>query len=668
MLQKNRELLDAVVRGVGASGWIAMLAVAAGVLLAPQQPLGPSAWLVSFATTVVVASCLAIPVGVLAQVLKGERLEAWWGDPPPATGPFTQLVGLTLMGASAALVGAGVHHWAARLDSPNDVAWLAVVAWLPVAWLGNRVLLPQRMRVSSRYAWPMIALVGVWGWLSVFPVVLPNHRDEGLLAVFAGAAVALTRVGALARRAMWINSGLVLAALVVGLCLPIEAAMETVVGRHALRVMRAPTDWDGDGFGRGLGGGDCDDGNPDVNPVALELVNNGKDDNCQAGDLADIQPPAERPVAKRPAARGPNVVLLSIDTWRADHFTAQLTPNLWRFAEKGRRFEQAYSAAPHTFLSLRALHSGRVPSDFDLHGVQVGMDLTLAEQLSAAGWVTAVVHSVQTLDPLITVGFQMENRAHAGPASLRGTTAAPVVATALSFLQRPPVPGRPFLLWVHLFDPHRIYVPHAGFEHLGDDVRGLYAQEVAASDQAVASLLAFLDQPEIAEQTVVVIFSDHGEALGEHGEYAHRYTLYDEVTHVPLVVRAPGLQSGVVTTPVSLLDVYPTVGALVGLRPEEFAGDGASLLTPPPNRCLFAEGRYKSPTIAFLSVRCGDRLLHCSEFDRDCQLIPSGSAQDKAQLQERLERYVDQHRNDKVRDARHAGWLRRYQGHGSAHP
>jgi hypothetical protein len=453
----------------------------------------------------------------------------------------------------------------------------------------------------------------------------------------------------------------------MGLCLPVEAAMETVVGRHALRIMRATTDLDGDGFGRGLGGGDCDDTDPNVNPVAHELVGNGRDDNCQAGDLVDILPPPERPVAKRRAGRGPNIVLLSIDTWRADHFTAELTPNLWKFAAKGRRFERAYSAAPHTFLSLRALHSGRVPSDFDLHGVQVGMDLTLAEQLSAAGWVTAVVHSVETLDPLITIGFQMENRAHAGVASLRGTTAEPVAATALNFLQQPPVAGRPFLLWIHLFDPHRDYVPHTGFEQLGDDLAGRYAQEVAGSDRAVAPLLDFLDRPEIAEHTVVVIFSDHGEALGERGEYAHRYTLYDEVTQVPLVVRAPGLQADVVTTPVSLLDVYPTVGALAGLAPEEFAGDGSSLLAPPSERCLFAEGHHKSPTIAFLSVRCGDSLLHCSEWDHDCQLIPPGPEHEKVRLQQLVEHYVDRHRNDRVRDARHSGWLQRhYQGQGPA--
>ncbi|HEX2880529.1 MAG TPA: hypothetical protein VHO25_13440, partial [Polyangiaceae bacterium] len=158
MREQNRELLDAVVRGVGASGWIAILAIAASVLLAPQQPLGPSAWLVSFATTVVVASALSIPVVALVHVLKAERIERWLSDPPPGTAPFKQLVGLTLIGVSAALVGAAVHHWAARLDSPNDVAWLAVVAWLPFGWLSNRLLLPQAMRVSSRYAWPMIAL------------------------------------------------------------------------------------------------------------------------------------------------------------------------------------------------------------------------------------------------------------------------------------------------------------------------------------------------------------------------------------------------------------------------------------------------------------------------------------------------------------------------------
>jgi Flp pilus assembly protein TadD len=164
-------------------------------------------------------------------------------------------------------------------------------------------------------------------------------------------------------------------------------------------------------------------------------------------------------------------------------------------------------------------------------------------------------------------------------------TADRVVDAALAWLAGAP---ERFFLWVHLYDPHADYEPPPGFAAAFP--RQLYAGEIAFADFETGRLLAALKDRYGDAGTLVVATSDHGESRGEHDELTHSLTLYDATQRVPLVMSGPGLPRGaVVTAPVRLADVAPTLLALAGLPPlaEASGGDlrpwiaGAREATPP---------------------------------------------------------------------------------------
>ena len=131
---------------------------------------------------------------------------------------------------------------------------------------------------------------------------------------------------------------------------------------------------------------------------------------------------------------------------------------------------------------------------------------------------------------------------------------------------------RRFLLWVHLFEPHSPYTPEAGLASTPASVLDRYDAEVTTADREVGRLLDRLG-PE--RPVLVVVAGDHGEAFGEHGEIGHSIFVYDTTLRVPLFVRAPGLDPSVVSTPVTLADVAPTILELAGQAALD--GDGVDL-------------------------------------------------------------------------------------------
>jgi tetratricopeptide (TPR) repeat protein len=137
-----------------------------------------------------------------------------------------------------------------------------------------------------------------------------------------------------------------------------------------------------------------------------------------------------------------------------------------------------------------------------------------------------------------------------------------------------------FFCWVHYFDPHATYSPPEPFRgRYADD---LYDGEIAYADSQLGELLALLGDLDVRDRTLVIMTSDHGEGLGEHGEMTHSLLIHDATVHVPLVIEAPGVlpQGQVVRRQVSLVDIAPTVLDLLGVdAPVQF--DGVSLLTAP---------------------------------------------------------------------------------------
>jgi Flp pilus assembly protein TadD len=314
------------------------------------------------------------------------------------------------------------------------------------------------------------------------------------------------------------------------------------------------------------------------------------------------------------AARDPNLVLVTLDTVRADHLgcygdEAAVTPALDRLAAAGVRFAQASSAVPLTLPSHATLLSGLLPTRHGVRnngaGALSGTTPTLATLLAGEGYRTGAFVGAFVLDRRfgLNQGFEVYDDEiprdpRAGVTLEAERPGREVVDRALAWLGRED--PRPFFLWVHLYDAHAPYAPPPAWavRHPGRP----YAGEISAVDEQVDRILAELDRRGLEETTVVAVAADHGEGLGEHGELTHGLLLYEPTLRVPLLLAAPGrLKPRVVKTPVSLVDLAPTLAGLLGKAlapPAAGSLDGrdlsAALLAgdEPPAADLYAESRY----------------------------------------------------------------------------
>jgi arylsulfatase A-like enzyme/Flp pilus assembly protein TadD len=243
-----------------------------------------------------------------------------------------------------------------------------------------------------------------------------------------------------------------------------------------------------------------------------------------------------------PAAR-PNVLLVTIDTLRADRVGRGLTPAIDAVAARGVRFTNARATAPLTLPSHVSIFAGALPQETGVrvNGVPLGVRPTLARAFHDAGYRTAAFVGAYVLDRRfgLSGGFDTYDdrvtRDPSGAAQLEAQRRGDVVVNAaLDWLGRGGI--QPFFTWVHLYDPHAPYDPPAEF--LARAGGRAYDGEVAFADAQVARLLEWLDRSGARDRTIVVIAGDHGEGLGEHGEETHGMLAYDSTLRVPLVIDA----------------------------------------------------------------------------------------------------------------------------------
>jgi len=298
--------------------------------------------------------------------------------------------------------------------------------------------------------------------------------------------------------------------------------------------------------------------------------------------------------------RAPNVVVISIDTLRADALGPEDTPELMALAARGTRFVRARTPAPLPLPAPATLLPGLEPPAHGLRDNTVAPlapDLPhLAEELRARGYATAAFVASAVLDPRYGLdrGFDQYRApppVEPGAPGFDFLQAPAQVERVRAWLATRPQ-DRPFFLWVHLWDPHAPYLPYAGDARRPgtvetDDARERYRGEVRRADAAVEALLALLDP----ETTVVVVVADHGESLGEHGEETHGHLCYGATMDVPLLLAGPGVPAGRTEDGVcGLADVAPTVRRLCGLAPART--DGRDLLDLPAGRILAGESLY----------------------------------------------------------------------------
>ncbi len=291
--------------------------------------------------------------------------------------------------------------------------------------------------------------------------------------------------------------------------------------------------------------------------------------------------------------RNANVLLITLDTTRADHigaygYAAAQTPNVDALARDGILFEHCITPTAYTLASHSSIMTGLYPPS---HGVRINgeaaladSNTTLAERLSARGYRTGAFVAAFVLDGRwgLSQGFQhYDDFFKLGPDQRLDLArvqrpANQVVDAALRWLDQSS--PQPFFAWVHLYDAHFPYAPPEPFKSRLDKgtPTSLYDGEISFADSQVGRLFAWLRAKHLDDNTVIVIVGDHGEGLGDHGESEHGYYIYDYAVHVPLIVHIPGMHARVADQ-VRTIDIAPTIDELVaGETPKDV--DGASLL------------------------------------------------------------------------------------------
>jgi arylsulfatase A-like enzyme len=254
------------------------------------------------------------------------------------------------------------------------------------------------------------------------------------------------------------------------------------------------------------------------------------------------------PARSAPTSAPRNVLVITIDTLRADHvgaygYAAARTPALDRLARDGVRFDRAYATAPITLTSHASLMTGRYPPGHGARHNGMRLDLatpTLAETFAAAGYATAAFVAAFPLDRRfgLVKGFQTYGDRMPRDESGHLANERPgrlVVDEALVWLSTHRQDR--FLLWVHLFEPHAPYGNPADPAQARRPALARYDDDVAEADAQVGRLLDSLG--DLGSQTLIVAAWDHGEAFGEHGEISHSLFTYDTTLRVPLILPVP---------------------------------------------------------------------------------------------------------------------------------
>lgn len=280
-------------------------------------------------------------------------------------------------------------------------------------------------------------------------------------------------------------------------------------------------------------------------------------------------PVGARKTTKPPEAVQPAILLITLDTTRADRLGIETdavdTPHLERLAERGVYFEQAYSVTPTTLPSHASMLTGLYPADHRVreNGRMLDKNLELLPTLlNARGYETAAFVSGFPLAGQfgLSRGFGHYDDAFVSDAAER--TAAETTDLAVTWLKDKAVP---LFMWVHYFDPHETYEPPEPFRSRYPT--DPYLGEIAYMDQELGRLLVAFEEHNQGRPWKVIVVGDHGEGLGDHGEALHGNLLYQGTMRVPLIVAGSGIDAGTVDRAVSVRQVFHTVLGWSGESP-----------------------------------------------------------------------------------------------------
>jgi len=529
---------------------------------------------------------------------------------------------LPLFTALGAGLKAVTHH---RGLAGGTFGVLALIVAIASALIAHRLVdLGKRLVDKGMKPWIPAAIGAAIGVLPLLIIAIPLARRDGdadapavraavidgAIVLVATALAATTDLAPLRRFARAL--GVPLAALALfGAAVRVESsaiqaqAFKRGGGLAAtlLGALERWTDRDGDGMGAHFGGHDCDEGDANRRPGATEIAGDGVDQDCDGIDPPRALAAAEMETTKaetgptipaniktaeqtRPAgppSSTPDIVLVTLDTVRADHtsaygYTETTTPNLAELAERGVLFEHAYATGSDTQHALTPIVSGKrlddTARDKRAWPTLLPDNDTLAERLNRHGYRTAAVTSFTwlSIERGFSQGFDYWKPVFTQAHPEREVTGALAVKAAASLVRSLADDKHPFFLWVHLFDAHDRYLSHPGVR-FGKGQMGLYDGEIAFVDAQLGELVRAVRESGREDRTAWIVHGSQGEGFGEHGFGGHGVELYDEVLRVPLVIALPGHKPGrYATSAVSTLDIAPTILEIAGAEADGVQG------------------------------------------------------------------------------------------------
>lgn len=349
----------------------------------------------------------------------------------------------------------------------------------------------------------------------------------------------------------------------------------------------------------------------------------------------------------------PNIILIVIDTLRFDHvgcygYKRNTTPNIDRLANRSLLFKNAIVTAPWTLPSVASILTSQYPSVLGIYDRMTSMAGTFplfSELLKQCNYKTHGIISHTLLLARLGFGKGFDYYDEGSIFGHKGISSPSVTRKAVSYLRHNHY--SPFFLFLHYFDPHYHYLLHEKYNYYPfyrgriknghpiidlwrirdklsqDDIEyliALYDSEITFTDEHIGELLNELKNRDLYDNSIIIVTSDHGEEFMERGWIGHTLTLHEELIHVPLIMKFPGYKARTINSPVSLMDIVPTVCKYLDLNvPNDFDGTaldlsrGSTIKSGP----IFSETfnpqihRPKVEPIAFRSVISGNyKLIH----------------------------------------------------------
>jgi hypothetical protein len=397
---------------------------------------------------------------------------------------------------------------------------------------------------------------------------------------------------------------------------------------------------------------------------------------ASASPAASGQPSAAGNAATNTAPSDLNVLLISIDSLRADMpwsgYARDIAPSLTAFEKTAVSYTHAYSISSYTAMSLGGFLAGKYPSEIARSGYFFSSypnSVTyFPELLQQAGVRTLAAHAHfyfedrsgfrQGFDDYrIVPGLKKSNTTD------ENITSPKHVALAKEMLGAAQNNEKRFFAWFHFLDPHDMYMPHSGIGPYGKSERDKYDAEVTYTDQHVGEFIKWVDEQPWGKRTAIIITADHGEAFGEHKLIHHGFELYEPLIRIPLMIRAPGITPHRIDTPRSTIDLAPTIMAFTGapidpgfqgksLAPEVYGAEPearevvADLPRTGDNdrRRAFIKGDYKIITYGDDEVYEMFDIAHDPEEKTDIKKTKEGHPifeQMKAAYKARVEKIID---------------------------